>query len=80
MKYFINLGVDLSRGITAGVVALSLALALDLLSALSAVSGMYSAKALGIFASLFDGTPFRIRGLTGRMSLISAVGIKAMIG
>src|SRR5262245_6370861 len=63
---------DLFGGITAGVVALPLALAFGVASGLGPVAGLYGAIATGIMAALFGGTPVQITGPTGPMTLVVA--------
>ena len=53
---------DVFGGITAGVVALPLALAFGVQSGLGAIYGLYGAIFLGIFAALFGGTATQISG------------------
>ena len=48
---------DLFGGLSAGVVALPLCLALGALSGLGPEAGLYGAIVLGILAALFGGTP-----------------------
>jgi len=60
---------DMFGGVTAGIVALPLALAFGVQSGLGATAGLYGAMALGIFAALFGGTNTPIRGPTGPMTL-----------
>ncbi len=62
-------------GVTAGMIALPLALAFGVQSGLGATAGLYGAMALGIFAALFGGTNTQIRGPTGPMTVISALVI-----
>ena len=70
---------DLYGGITAGIVALPLALAFGVQSGLGAIAGLYGAIVLGIIASLFGGTPTQISGPTGPMTVVSAsVGMMAI--
>ena len=74
-----NLKGDLSGGITAGVVALPLALAFGVQSGLGAIAGLYGAMALGIFAAIFGGTATQVSGPTGPMTVISAIVIATAI-
>ncbi|MBE0646467.1 MAG: SulP family inorganic anion transporter [Bacteroidales bacterium] len=70
---------DFYGGITAGIVALPLALAFGVQSGLGAIAGLYGAIVLGILASLFGGTPTQISGPTGPMTVVSAsIGIMAI--
>jgi SulP family sulfate permease len=68
-----NLRGDIAGGISAGIVAIPLALAFGAQSGLGAVAGLYSAIALGLFASAFGGTPTQISGPTGPMVVIAAM-------
>jgi SulP family sulfate permease len=70
---------DLFGGITAGIVALPLALAFGVQSGIGAAAGLYGAIALGIFAALFGGTPTQISGPTGPMTVVSATIIASLI-
>lgn len=77
-----NLRGDVFGGITAGIVALPLALAFGIqafsgidspeASSLGALAGLVGATMLGFFASLFGGTPSQISGPTGPMTVITA--------
>ncbi|MBN2682268.1 MAG: SulP family inorganic anion transporter [Bacteroidales bacterium] len=69
---FSNLKGDTFGGITAGIVALPLALAFGVQSGLGASAGIYGAIFLGIIAALFGGTPSQISGPTGPMTVVSA--------
>jgi len=68
---------DIFGGLTAGIVALPLALAFGVASGLGAVAGLYGAIALGLFAALFGGTPTQVSGPTGPMTIIFAAAIVA---
>jgi MFS superfamily sulfate permease-like transporter len=61
---------DFFGGLTAGVVALPLALAFGVASGFGAVTGLYGAIALGFFAALAGGTPTQVSGPTGPMTVI----------
>lgn len=63
---------DLFGGLTAGIVALPLALAFGVQSGLGAAYGLYGAIFLGFFAALLGGTPAQISGPTGPMTVVSA--------
>ncbi len=54
---------DLFGGITAGVVALPLALAFGVQSGMGAIAGIYGAMILGMFAAIFGGTATQVSGL-----------------
>lgn len=70
---------DLFGGITAGIVALPLALAFGVQSGLGAIAGLYGAMVLGVFAALFGGTATQVSGPTGPMTVISAMVIASAI-
>ncbi len=70
---------DFFGGLTAGVVALPLALAFGVQSGMGAIAGIYGAIALGIFAAWFGGTNTQISGPTGPMTVVSAVVIATEI-
>jgi sulfate permease, SulP family len=70
---------DIFGGLTAGVVALPLALAFGIQSGLGAISGIYGAIAVGLFAALFGGTNTQVSGPTGPMTVISALVISTAI-
>lgn len=82
-----NLKGDVFGGITAGIVALPLALAFGIqafggiddpsASSMGALAGLVGATLLGFFASLFGGTHSQISGPTGPMTVITASLISA---
>lgn len=74
-----NLRGDLFGGITAGIVALPLALAFGVQSGMGAIAGLYGAMALGIFAALFGGTATQISGPTGPMTVVSSLVVLTAI-
>ncbi|MCK5828957.1 MAG: SulP family inorganic anion transporter [Methylococcales bacterium] len=74
-----NLRGDFFGGLTAGVVALPLALAFGLQSGMGAIAGLYGAILIGIIAAWFGGTPTQISGPTGPMTVVSAVVISTAI-
>ncbi len=74
-----NLRGDFFGGLTAGVVALPLALAFGLQSGMGAIAGLYGAIAIGMIAAWFGGTPTQISGPTGPMTVVSAVVISTVI-
>ncbi|MCF0159214.1 MAG: SulP family inorganic anion transporter [Bacteroidaceae bacterium] len=77
-----NIKGDVFGGITAGIVALPLALAFGIqafggiddpsASSVGALAGLIGATLLGFFASLFGGTHSQISGPTGPMTVITA--------
>ena len=74
-----NLRGDFFGGLTAGVVALPLALAFGLQSGLGAIAGLYGAIAIGMVAAWFGGTATQISGPTGPMTVVSAVIISSAV-
>lgn len=67
-----NLKGDIFGGLTAGVVALPLALAMGVASGLGPISGLYGAIIVGFLASFFGGTGAQITGPTGPMTVVVA--------
>ena len=67
-----NMRGDLFGGLTAGIVALPLALAFGVASGAGPLAGLYGAVCVGLFASLFGGTPAQISGPTGPMTIVMA--------
>jgi SulP family sulfate permease len=63
---------DLFGGLTAAIVALPLALAFGVASGAGPMAGLYGAVCVGLFASLFGGTPAQISGPTGPMTIVMA--------
>ena len=82
-----NIKGDVFGGITAGIVALPLALAFGIqafggidhpaASSMGALAGLVGATLLGFFAALFGGTHSQISGPTGPMTVITASLISA---
>lgn len=72
---FSNWKGDLFGGITAGIVALPLALAFGGQTELGPVAGLYGAIALGILAAVFGGTHVQVSGPTAPMTVVSVVVI-----
>ena len=72
---FSNLRGDFFGGLTAGIVALPLALAFGAQTELGAIAGLYGAIAIGILAAIFGGTETQISGPTAPMTVVSAVVI-----
>ena len=68
-----NIKGDAFGGITAGIVALPLALAFGAQTELGAIAGLYGAIALGILAAIFGGTRTQISGPTAPMTVVAAV-------
>ncbi|MGP0565774.1 MULTISPECIES: SulP family inorganic anion transporter [unclassified Nitrospina] len=74
-----NLKGDFFGGVTAGIVALPLALAFGVQSGMGAIAGLYGAIALGFFAALFGGTRQQISGPTGPMTVVSTVVVMTAV-
>lgn len=77
---FSNLKGDFLGGLTAGIVALPLALAFGAQTALGPMAGLYGAIAIAIIAAMFGGTATQVSGPTAPMTVVSsAVIANAMI-
>ncbi len=74
-----NLKGDIFGGLTAGIVALPLALAFGVQSGLGASAGLYGAIFLGLFAAIFGGTNTQISGPTGPMTVVSSMVVSVAI-
>ena len=74
MKFFdtSNLRGDVFGGLTAGIVALPLALAFGEASGAGPIAGLWGAIFVGFFASLFGGTGTNVSGPTGPMVVVFA--------
>jgi len=70
---------DLFGGITAGIVALPLALAFGVSTELGATAGLYGAIFISFFAALFGGTNTQISGPTAPMTAVSMLIISGII-
>ena len=79
MKIFKFTKGDFFGGVTAGIVALPLALAFGVQSGLGAAAGLYGAIFLGLLAAIFGGTPSQISGPTGPMTVVSAATVALFI-
>jgi len=78
-KLFSNIKGDAFGGITAGIVALPLALAFGVSSGLGPSAGLYGAIIISFFAALFGGTNTQISGPTAPMTAVSMVVIASII-
>jgi SulP family sulfate permease len=78
MRFTITRG-DIFGGITAGIVALPLALAFGVQSGLGAEAGLYGAIFLGFFAALLGGTSSQVSGPTGPMTVVSAATVAGFL-
>ncbi|QRM88576.1 STAS domain-containing protein [Lacinutrix sp. WUR7] len=76
---FSNIKGDAFGGITAGIVALPLALAFGVSSGLGPEAGLYGAIFISFFAALFGGTPTQISGPTAPMTAVSMVIIAGIV-
>ncbi len=76
---FTNLKGDAFGGITAGIVALPLALAFGVSSGLGPSAGLYGAIFLGFLAAMFGGTPTQISGPTAPMTAVSMIMIAGVL-
>lgn len=76
---FSNLRGDFFGGLTAGIVALPLALAFGEQTELGAIAGLYGAIAIGLIAAILGGTPTQISGPTAPMTVVSALIISDAI-
>ena len=74
-----NIKGDVFGGITAGIVALPLALAFGVQSGMGPIAGLYGAIMLGIFAAIFGGTATQVSGPTGPMTVVSSSVVAAAI-
>ena len=82
MKFFdtSNMRGDIYGGLTAGVVALPLALAFGEASGAGPIAGLWGAIFVGFFASLFGGTGSNVSGPTGPMVVVFAGVFAALSG
>ena len=78
-KLFSNFKGDAFGGITAGIVALPLALAFGVSSGLGPSAGLYGAIFISFFAALFGGTNTQISGPTAPMTAVSMVVIAGIV-
>lgn len=74
-----NMRGDLFGGLTAGVVALPLALAFGEASGAGPIAGLWGAIFVGFFAAMFGGTGSQVSGPTGPMVVVFA-GVYASLG
>ncbi|MCL5127041.1 SulP family inorganic anion transporter [Algibacter sp. L4_22] len=76
---FSNIKGDAFGGITAGIVALPLALAFGVSSGLGPEAGLYGAIFISFFAALLGGTNTQISGPTAPMTAVSMVVIAGIV-
>ena len=74
-----NIHGDIFGGVTAAVVALPMALAFGVASGAGAEAGLYGAILVGLFASLFGGSPTLISEPTGPMTVVFTAVIAKLI-
>lgn len=81
-----NFGFDFSHfkgdffgGLTAGIVALPLALAFGVQSGMGAQAGLYGAMIIAFFAALFGGTNTQISGPTAPMTAVSMLIVGGIV-
>lgn len=75
---FSNWRGDLFGGLTAAVIALPMALAFGVATGAGAAAGLYGAVIIGLFASLFGGTPSLISEPTGPMIVVMTAAITSL--
>ncbi|MBT8246102.1 MAG: SulP family inorganic anion transporter [Winogradskyella sp.] len=78
-KFFLNFKGDAFGGVTAGIVALPLALAFGVSSGLGPTAGLYGAIFISFFAALFGGTNTQISGPTAPMTAVSMIVIAGIV-
>jgi hypothetical protein len=78
--FFKHFKGDVFGGLTAGIVALPLALAFGVSSGLGPSAGLYGAIFISFFAALFGGTPTQISGPTAPMTAVSMVIVAGIVG
>jgi SulP family sulfate permease len=76
---FKSLRGDIFGGLTAGIVALPLALAFGVSSGLGPMAGLYGAIFIGFFAALLGGTNTQISGPTAPMTAVSMLVIAGIV-
>lgn len=76
---FSHIKGDAFGGLTAGIVALPLALAFGVQSGMGAAAGLYGAFIIGVIAAIFGGTPTQISGPTAPMTVISALLVAQLL-
>ncbi|PZD72574.1 Bicarbonate transporter BicA [Acaryochloris thomasi RCC1774] len=77
--HFRNWRGDLFGGLTAAVIALPMALAFGVATGAGATAGLYGAVLIGLFASLFGGTPALISEPTGPMTVVMTAAIANLV-
>ena len=77
---FSHLRGDVYGGLTAGIVALPLALAFGEASGAGPIAGLWGAILVGFFASFLGGTPTNVSGPTGPMVVVFAGVVSSLSG
>lgn len=77
--FFAHLKGDAFGGLTAGIVALPLALAFGVSSGLGPSAGLYGAIFISFFAALFGGTNTQISGPTAPMTAVSMLVVAGIV-
>lgn len=77
--FFSHFKGDLLGGLTAGIVALPLALAFGAQSGMGASAGLVGAIFIGFFASMFGGTATQISGPTAPMTAVSMLIVQGIL-
>jgi len=75
-----NVRGDLFGGLTAGIIALPLALAFGEASGAGPIAGIWGAIFVGFFAALLGGTPTNVSGPTGPMVVVFAAVYSSLTG
>jgi len=70
---------DIFGGVTAAVISLPMALAFGVASGAGPVAGIYGAILVGLFASVFGGTPTLISEPTGPMTVVMTAVLASMM-
>lgn len=76
---FDNLRGDFFGGLTAAIISLPMALAFGEASGAGPVAGLWGAVCVGLFASLFGGTPTLISEPTGPMTVVMTAVVASLI-
>ncbi len=74
-----NLRGDIFGGVTAAIVSLPMALAFGVASGAGAEAGLYGAICVGLFASIFGGTPTLISEPTGPMTVVMTAVLTSLV-
>ncbi|MGK7911669.1 MAG: SulP family inorganic anion transporter [Synechococcus sp.] len=77
--HFKNFRGDLFGGLAAAIVSLPMALAFGVASGAGPAAGLYGAILIGLFASLFGGTPTLISEPTGPMTVVMTAVVSSLM-